>query len=154
MDLRHIRIEHYHAEGSIHLVQFANTSQSPLALDAYRRSRYSIGTYMVIAYHPSFSHSNGTQVLEAVREPFFVNPIRQRPVFFWHDFIVTLRGGKILSRRHELVCERLVIEEDPWILVFPVPSALHLFHALSHSFQFLIPHEAGNCSAWLWSANR
>ncbi len=45
----------------------------------------------------------------------------------------------------ELIAERLVVEENPWILVFPIPVVLKLRHALDDTLQFRIADQADQC---------
>lgn len=42
----------------------------------------------------------------------------------------------------ELIVEGLVVEEDPWILIFPIPVILELGHALHDALQFRIADQA------------
>lgn len=42
----------------------------------------------------------------------------------------------------ELIVEGLVVEEHPWILVFPIPVILKLRHALDDTIQFRIADQA------------
>lgn len=50
----------------------------------------------------------------------------------------------------EFIAERLVVEEDPWILVLSVPMILELSHALDDSVQLGVTHQANERCARLW----
>jgi len=52
--------------------------------------------HMAIANHPSFAHSNRTQVLETVHESALIDPVWKGPVFKWDDFVVAFGGGEVL----------------------------------------------------------
>lgn len=52
--------------------------------------------HMSVADHPSLPNSNGAQVFQAVHKPPLINPLRQRPVLFRHDFVVAFGRRKIL----------------------------------------------------------
>lgn len=57
--------------------------------------------HVSVADHPPFSHSNGTQVLQAIHEPSLINPVRQGPVLFRNNFVVALG-------RREILCSSLI----------------------------------------------
>ena len=40
----------------------------------------------------------------------------------------------------ELVCERLVVEESPWVVELVVPRPLEIMHTLKHIFELLIAY--------------
>lgn len=52
--------------------------------------------HVSVADHPPLPNSNGAQVLQAVHEPPLINPVRQGPVLFRHDFVVTFGRREIL----------------------------------------------------------
>lgn len=52
--------------------------------------------HVSIADHPALPNSNGTQVLQAIHEPSLINPVRQGPVLFRHDFVVAFGRREIL----------------------------------------------------------
>lgn len=52
--------------------------------------------HVSVADHPSLPNSNGTQVLQAIHEPPLINPVRQGPVLFRHDFVVAFGRCEIL----------------------------------------------------------
>lgn len=102
--------------------------------------------HVPVADHPALAHADSTQVLETVHEPAFVDPVRQRPVLCGNNFVVAFRSCKVLcsslvlcqpkSRRLkwvtnlEFVAERLVVEENPRVIVLSIPLEFELAHAL------------------------
>ena len=86
-------------------------------------------------------------------------------MFFWDDFEVTLSRCKVLGGRLrdcqlilaqssvvaslELVAKRLVIEEDPRILILAIPLILQLSHTLHEARKLRVPDQANECSSRL-----
>lgn len=60
-----------------------------------------------------------------------------RSDFEWPPEVVseTQRTGSVLETNFKFIIERLVVEEDPWILVLSVPMVLQLRHALHNALQ-------------------
>ena len=87
-------------------------------------------------------------------------------MFYRDQLVVRLSGRKIgggslgggsaaadidkLTQYLEFVAEWLLVEEDPWILVFPVPMEFELSHALHDSLKLFVSHQADDCSPRLW----
>ena len=116
-------------------------------------------THVAVADHPTFADANSAQILQAVHESSFVDPVWQRPVLERNDFVVDLCrsqvscSGLALSVRDsagndqghaylELIAERLIVEKHPWVLVLSIPVVLQLSHALHDTFQLRIAHQA------------
>lgn len=53
--------------------------------------------HVAIADHPSFADPNSTQILEAIHEPAFVDPVWEGPMFGRNHFVIALRRGEVLS---------------------------------------------------------
>jgi hypothetical protein len=107
-------------------------------------------THVTIAYHPALTHTDRSEILQTVHESTLIDPVWERPMFFGYDLVIAFCRCKILrsllrdvreglKRVHkvnsnlELVRERLVIEKDPWILIFAVPTVFQLTHTLHES---------------------
>ena len=73
--------------------------------------------HVVVADQPTFTNSNRSQILQAVHESAFVNPLWQRPMFLWYDLVVALSRCEIFRRSFELVGKGFIVEEDPGVLM-------------------------------------
>ena len=49
----------------------------------------------------------------------------------------------------ELLGERLVIEEDPRVIILSIPLVFELSHTLHQPWQFQVPHQADQSSSRL-----
>lgn len=98
--------------------------------------------HVSIADHPSFPNSNGTQVFQAIHEPPLINPVRQGPMLFRHDFVIAFGRREILCSSPELITKWLIIEEDPRIVVLPIPLEFQLSHTLHQTRKLRVAHQA------------
>ena len=55
-------------------------------------------THVSVANHPALPNADSPEVLKAVHESPFVDPIRQRPVLLRHNFVITLCRRQVLGR--------------------------------------------------------
>ena len=113
-------------------------------------------THVTIADHPSFPHADRTQILETVHEATLVDPVRQGPVLFPHDLIIAwcesqILGCSLCSFQYqrpyvpgsylELFAKRLIVKENPRVVVFAIPVVLQLPHTLHQPCKLRIPHQ-------------
>jgi hypothetical protein len=75
-----------------------------------------------------------------------VNPLRERPMLLGNQTIVSLtraeRGGDLL----ELLIERLIVEEDPVVVVSAVETILDLSNGLGNLPDVLVSSKSDKCS--------
>ena len=53
--------------------------------------------HVSVADHPPLPNSNGTQILQAIHEPSFIDPVRQGPVLVRYDLVVAICRRQILG---------------------------------------------------------
>jgi hypothetical protein len=75
-----------------------------------------------------------------------VNPFRERPVLLGNQTIMSLARAKRSGDLLELLIERLVVEEDPIIVVAAVETILDLSDGLGNLPDVLVSSESDECS--------